>query len=210
LTRSSAAIYDARRNALRTPTRLAGATGSGAHAAERRHDRCARDPPVDHARVLGRELRHGHDARARTHRLRGWPSTVGPGFGANLDAKVRLTDDDSDVSFALIAGVGFAHVLIQDASRFAWSPNGAALLSFRLEPTLHMTFMARYVYLAIPSAAGRYGSELRAHLAGWKIDVAERISLLPEIGAYWYEGRIDGTRTSGPGFQYGVMLATSF
>jgi hypothetical protein len=30
------------------------------------------------------------------------------------------------------------------------------------------------------------------------------------VGAYWYEGRITGIAKSGLGFQYGLMLATSF
>jgi hypothetical protein len=140
-------------------------------------------------------------------------STVGPGFGANLDAKVRLTSPDSDVGVALIAGAGFAHVLVQDDNKLALSPNGAGLLSFRTSDDSHLTVMGRYVYLAVPTAPGG-SSDNFVHIAGssvgMKLDVLQNVSVLPEIGAYWYEGRIADTRTSGPGFQYGIMLATTF
>lgn len=140
-------------------------------------------------------------------------STVGPGFGANVDLKLRLTAADSDVGFALVAGIGAAHVLILDQSRFAWSPNGAALLSFRLDPNVDMTFMGRYVYLAIPTAMGGMEQNF-VHISGlswgFRIGIADHISLLPEVGAYWYEGSVNGGRMSGPGFQYGIMLGTSF
>jgi hypothetical protein len=140
-------------------------------------------------------------------------STVGPGFGANLDAKLRLTNADSNVSVALIAGAGFAHVLVLDDSKIALSPNGAGLLTFRTSDKTHLTFMGRYVYLAIPTAPGGAPDNfvhIAGSSAGMKIDALPRVSVLPEIGAYWYEGRIADRRTSGPGFQYGIMLATTF
>lgn len=140
-------------------------------------------------------------------------SSVGPGFGANLDVKVRLSEAGSKVGLALIAGLGGAHVLLQDVNRAAWSPNAAALLSFLVGEKTQLTAMARYVYLAIPTAAGGSGANF-LHVAGaslgLKLVIAEHISLLPEIGSYWYEGAIGGVRMSGPGFQYGIMLATSF
>ena len=46
-------------------------------------------------------------------------STVGPGFGVNLDAKICLTKAENKVQFALILGAGGAHVLIQNNTRFA-------------------------------------------------------------------------------------------
>lgn len=140
-------------------------------------------------------------------------STVGPGFGANLDAKLRLTDAAAKVQLALIGGLGFAHVLVQDNNRFAWSPNAAGLVTFRTSEKVQLTAMARYVYLAIPTAPGGSTNNF-VHIAGasvgLKIDAFGPVALLPEVGAYWYEGRLDGVRTAGPGFQYGLMLATSF
>lgn len=140
-------------------------------------------------------------------------STVGPSFGVNLDAKVRLTNPGSKVAFSLVAGAGAGHVLVLDDNRVALSPNGAALLTFHTSETTRLTFMGRYVYLGIPTAKGGAGENF-VHIAGasagLKIDIAPKIALLPEVGAYWYEGRIGDVRTSGPGFQYGIMLGTAF
>lgn len=140
-------------------------------------------------------------------------STVGPGFGANVDAKLRLTARDAKVQVALITGTGFAHVLVLDKNRFAWSPNGAGLLTFQVREKAQLTFMGRYVYLGIPTATGG-ASENFVHIAGvsagMKFDALPSVSILPEVGGYWYEGAIGGKRTAGPGFQYGLMLATSF
>jgi hypothetical protein len=140
-------------------------------------------------------------------------ASVGPGFGANVDVKVRLTSADATVQAALIAGIGLAHVLVRDDNRVAWSPNAAGLVTFRVRDDMLFTTMARYVYLATPTAQG--GSTANhVHIAGpsfgLKIDAFEKVSILPEVGAYWYEGRISDVRMSGPGFQYGIMLATVF
>jgi hypothetical protein len=73
--------------------------------------------------------------------------------------------------------------------------------------------MARYVFMGIPTAPGG-ATRNQVHIAGastgLKIDVNETVAVLPEIGAYWYEGRIADKRTSGPAFQYGVVLASTF
>jgi hypothetical protein len=138
---------------------------------------------------------------------------VGPGFGANLDGKLRLTPVESNVQVALIMGIGGAHVLVRDEHRAAWSPNGAALLTFMANQPMQLTFMARYVYLAIPTASGGT-SDNHVHIAGpsagLKFDLWPRVSVMPEVGAYWYEGKLAGAEMSGPGFQYGVMLGTTF
>lgn len=140
-------------------------------------------------------------------------STVGPSFGVNLDGKARFTNAGSKVAFALVAGAGAGHVLVLDENRVAISPNGAALLTFHTGETTRLTFMGRYVYLGIPTAKGGAGDNF-VHIAGtsvgFKVDIAPKIALLPEVGAYWYEGRIADVRTSGPGFQYGIMLGTAF
>lgn len=140
-------------------------------------------------------------------------SSVGPGFGGNLDVKFLLTKPSDKVGFALIAGAGGAHVLVQENHRTMWSPNAAFLLTVPVRDKLPLTFMGRYVYGAIPTANGGSSGNF-FHIAGLsvglKVDVAPRIALLPEVGAYWYEGQIASTRVSGPGFQYGLMLATAF
>lgn len=45
---------------------------------------------------------------------------------------------------------------------------------------------------------------------GLKKDIQPNITLVPEVGAYWYDRKILGVPKRGPGFQYGQMLATSF
>lgn len=140
-------------------------------------------------------------------------STVGPGFGANLDGKLRLTPADAATQVALIAGLGGAHVLVRDDHRAAWSPNAAGLITFMADRKVPLTMMARYVYLAIPSAPGG-SSDNFVHIVGpslgLKLDVWPAVSVLPEVGAYWYEGQLAGSKMSGPGFQYGIMLGTTF
>jgi hypothetical protein len=140
-------------------------------------------------------------------------STVGPGFGINLDAKVMLTRRNAPIGAAIIGGFGGSHVWVRDEHRGAFSPNAAVLLSVRASDTIVFTTMARYVFLAIPTASGGIDDNF-VHIAGasfgLKIDAFPSVSVLPEVGAYWYEGGIGGERMSGPGFQYGLMLATTF
>jgi len=140
-------------------------------------------------------------------------STVGPGFGANIDVKWLVNAPDAAWRFALIAGLGGAHVLILDHARMAYSPNGAFLLSTSLSESTHLTFMGRYVYLAIPTAPGDAAQNF-VHITGisvgLKYQLHPQVAILPEIGGYWYEGAVGGVKTSGPGGQYGIMLATSF
>ncbi len=140
-------------------------------------------------------------------------STVGPGFGVNLDVKYWLTKPDSKVDLAVVLGAGGAHVLIEEETRYAYSPNAALLATYNANETTHFTVMGRYVHLAIPSApegAGQNFVNIAGASFGLKKDIMPNIALLPEVGAYWYKGEIRGVKKNGPGFQYGVMLATSF
>jgi hypothetical protein len=140
-------------------------------------------------------------------------ATVGPGFGVNLDFKYCFAKAYSKVDFALVAGLGGAHVLIDDKNRFAYSPNVAFLTTYFINETTHLTAMGRYVNLAIPTAPeGAKGNfvNISGLSIGLKKDIRPNISILPEIGAYWYDGQIAKTGKSGPGFQYGLMISTSF
>lgn len=140
-------------------------------------------------------------------------STVGPGFGVNFDAKYRLTKPESTVDLALVLGAGGAHVLIEDRSRYAYSPNVALLNSYKLAGTTYLTIMGRYVYLGIPTAPQGVKANyvnISGLSFGLKKDLKPNIALLPELGAYWYDGRIAGIAKTGLGFQYGIMIATSF
>jgi hypothetical protein len=140
-------------------------------------------------------------------------ATVGPGFGINLDAKYCFTKPESKVDFSLVLGLGGAHVLIEDVSRLAYSPNFALLNSFRLNESTFLTIMGRYVNLVIttaPEGAKSNFVNITGISFGLKKDIRSNISLLPEIGTYWYDGEIIGVDKSGIGFQYGLMIATSF
>lgn len=140
-------------------------------------------------------------------------SSVGPGFGINLDAKVCFTKPENKIQFAVVLGAGGAHVLIQDNTRLAYSPNAAILTSFHLNEKTTFTMMGRFVNLAIPTATdGAKGNFVNISGAsfGLKRQITESISIYPEIGAYWYDGQITSKTTSGPGFQIGLMLSTSF
>ena len=140
-------------------------------------------------------------------------SGVGPGFGANIDVKYLLSKAEDKVQFALVLGAGGAHVVIEEKTRLAYSPNGAGLVSFKLNEKTDFTVMGRYVHLAIPTAAGGRNDNyvnIAGASFGIKRSINSYISILPEIGAYLYDGEIGGVGKKGPGFQYGLMLATSF
>lgn len=140
-------------------------------------------------------------------------ATVGPGFGVNLDAKYWFTKKDSKVDLSVVLGFGGAHVLIEGNTRYAYSPNLALLNSYQLGKSLAFTTMGRFVHLAIPSAAGGTKANfvnISGISFGLKKDIRTNISILPEIGAYWYNGAINHIKKNGPGFQYGCMIATSF
>ena len=140
-------------------------------------------------------------------------SSVGPSLGGNIDVKFRLTPRGANWQFAALVGGGLGHVIVNDNGRLAYSPNAALLLSTHVAEHLQLTFMGRYVFMGIPTATGGDAAN-NLHIAGLstglKIDINPTVAVLPEIGAYWYEGRIADVRTSGPAFQYGVVLASTF
>jgi hypothetical protein len=140
-------------------------------------------------------------------------SSVGPSLGGNLDVKLAFTPRASPWQFSLDAGGGVAHVMVRDQHRFAYSPNGALLLSARIGASSWLTFMARYTFIGIPTAMGGDAANY-VHIAGgsvgFKFEVAPHISLMPELGAYYYRGAVGGQDASGFAMQYGVVLGTSF
>ncbi|MCC5917707.1 MAG: hypothetical protein JJU02_10335 [Cryomorphaceae bacterium] len=140
-------------------------------------------------------------------------ATVGPGFGINLDVKYCFTKPGSKFDFGIVLGFGGAHVLIEEDTRLAYSPNAALLGTYNVNETMQFTVMARYVNLAIPTAPEGSSANF-VNIAGLsfglKKDIRPNISILPEVGFYNYDGQMAGTGKSGPGFQYGVMIATSF
>lgn len=140
-------------------------------------------------------------------------STVGPGFGVNLDVKYCFTKPESKFDFGVVLGAGGAHVLIEGNTRYAYSPNAALLGTYNVNETTHLTVMARYVNLAIPTApqgASANYVNIAGVSFGLKKDIRPNISILPEVGVYYYDGRIAGAGKGGPGFQCGLMLSASF
>lgn len=140
-------------------------------------------------------------------------ATVGPGFGINLDAKYNFIKAYRRFDFSIIVGIGGAHVLIEEKTRLAYSPNAALLGTYALSETTKLTVMARYVHLEIPTAPlGKTSNfvSISGFSIGLKKDIRPAISILPEIGVYTYSGAIGGIRKNGPGFQYGLMIATYF
>jgi hypothetical protein len=140
-------------------------------------------------------------------------ATVAPGFGVNLDVKYCFTKPKSNFDFAAVLGFGGAHVLIEEKTRYAYSPNAALLGTINLNKNTHLTTMARFVNLAIPSAvlgAKENFVNITGFSFGLKKDIRSIVSILPEVGVYNYDGKILGITKSGPGFQYGLMIATSF
>jgi hypothetical protein len=139
-------------------------------------------------------------------------ATVGPGFGINLDAKICLTKPESKVDLALVAGLGGAHVLIEDKTRYAYSPNVALLNSYLLNEKTYFTVMGRFVHLAIPTAPkGEKANfvNISGISFGIKKEIRPNIAILPEIGTYWYQGKLTGVSKNGLGLQYGIMISTS-
>jgi hypothetical protein len=140
-------------------------------------------------------------------------ASVGPGFGVNLDAKYCFTKPESKFDFGLVLGFGGAHILIEENTRYAYSPNAALLGTYNINETTHFTVMARYVNLVIPTAPQGANANY-VNIAGFSFGLMKKlrpnISILPEVGVYNYDGKIAGIGKSGPGFQYGLMLATSF
>jgi hypothetical protein len=140
-------------------------------------------------------------------------ATVGPGFGVNLDVKYCFTKPESKFDLGVVLGYGGAHVLIEENNRYAYSPNAALLGTYNVNETTHFTVMARYVNLTIPTApqgASANFVNITGISFGLKKDVRPNISILPEVGVYHYDGKITEIGKSGPGFQYGLMIATSF
>jgi hypothetical protein len=140
-------------------------------------------------------------------------SAVGPSFGVNLDIKYCFTKPESKFDFGVVGGFGIAHVLIEENTKYAYSPNAALLGTYNVNKTTHLTVMARYVNLVIPTApqgASANFVNIAGVSFGLKKDIKPNISILPEVGIYNYDGKIAGSGKSGPGFQYGLMIATSF
>jgi hypothetical protein len=140
-------------------------------------------------------------------------ASVGPGFGVNLDVKHCFTAPGKKFDFAIVLGAGAAHVLIEQKNRSAYSLNTALLGSFHLKKATQLTIMARQVHIGIPTAIGGKTDNnvnILGCSVGLKKNIRNNIAILPEIGIYNYKGKLNGVDKNGPGFQYGLMISTSF
>ena len=133
----------------------------------------------------------------------------GPGLGAQVDFKLRLTPARLSWQAAFIVDAAYAYLLNSDRSLQAWSPGADVVVSHPLARRYTLALNARYTFTQIPSAMG--GS---AHnyvhafgpTVGLRIDVAPTVSLQPEIGAFRFMGEIAGAPADGWGIQYGLVL----
>jgi hypothetical protein len=73
--------------------------------------------------------------------------------------------------------------------------------------------MGRFVHLAIttaPQGAKANFVNISGISFGLRKNIRPNIAILPEIGTYWYQGKIINVSKNGLGLQYGVMIGTSF
>jgi hypothetical protein len=138
---------------------------------------------------------------------------AGPATVGNLDAKFRITPSTSKWQFAAVVGAGVGHLALNDVARFAYAPNAALLFSKQTGGRGQLTVMARYAYLAIPSAQGGSASN-HVHIGGGSIGfqyaINTVVAVVPEIGGYWYSGQLLRREVSGPAIQIGAALVAAF
>ena len=140
-------------------------------------------------------------------------SSVGPSLGAEIDVKHRLTDIGNPWQVAVLAGVGYAYLDIQDQSKNAWSPGVDMIISHQIASGYTTFADLRYVYTEIPSAnGGANASHFQAFGpgVGIKINLKENISITPEIGVFNFNGSIANQTANGIGIQYGAVLGFIF
>lgn len=140
-------------------------------------------------------------------------ASVGPSLGGNVDFKFLLSPRDWPVQVGLDVGGGLGFARVANVDKVAYSPNAALLATNKLADGLALTGMGRFAHIAFPTATGGAAGNfvnISGASVGLKWQFHPRVSLLPEVGAYWYEGQLNAARTSGPAFQYGIVLATSY
>ncbi len=140
-------------------------------------------------------------------------SASGPTLASEVDVKWRLTDTRSTWQAALVPSFAYGYVMLNGASKDAWSPGLGLILSRRIAWRDARVFTElRYVYSAVGSAPGG-SAQTHLHAAGndWglKVPLTSQISLIPEAGLFDFMGRNLGARADGIGFQYGVVLSVT-
>lgn len=137
-------------------------------------------------------------------------SSAGPSLGAEIDIKVRLMPTSSAWQVSLVGGIGYSYLLISDQTKNAWSPGIDLILTHPISEGLDLSWNARYVYTAIPSASGGSGAnnvQARGGSMGIRIALTSNVSLLPEIGIFDFVGSLSDKSLNGWGAQYGAVLS---
>jgi hypothetical protein len=140
-------------------------------------------------------------------------SSVGPSLGGEIDVKHRLTAKTSPWQVSLVAGIGYSYLDIAGQSRSAWSPGADVVISHALSRRTTVFSDLRYVYTAIPTAAGGGGANHFQAVGpglGVKTMLTKAVSLSPEVGLFDFTGRLAAQRADGVGFQYGAVLGFRF
>ena len=140
-------------------------------------------------------------------------ATVGPSLGGEVDLKHSLTAIGDPWQVAVVLGVGYAYLNLQDKSRSAWSPGADIVISRNIASNYTIFADLRYVYTIIPTANGGSGAnhfEAFGPGVGIKIKVKDNISLIPEVGVFDFQGKISNQRVNGFGAQYGAVLGFRF
>ncbi len=137
-------------------------------------------------------------------------SSAGPSLGAETDFKVRITPDSCKWQVSVVAGAAYSYLSLTEQSKNAWAPGAALIISHSLSKRIMMSFNARYVYTGITSASG--GEEKNNLTAiGGSVNLGIRIndytSIIPEIGAFDFQGNLSGKALNGIGYQYGVIIS---
>lgn len=140
-------------------------------------------------------------------------TTEAPPVGANIDAKFLFNDRHDTWKVAGLVGAGIAHVQVLNDHRFAYSPNAALLVTRSFPNGVDFTTMLRYSWMGIPTAPGGTGKN-QVHITGmsWglKVPLMERVSFLPEFGAFRYDGRLARDNASGFAVQYALAVSVVF
>lgn len=134
----------------------------------------------------------------------------GPSLGGELDVKVRLTPPRWKWQASVLAGAGYAYLLLQDQSKSAWSPGAELSVSRDLSARVTLTANARYAYTAIPTGTGGSDGNFVHSFGGsvgLRVAITNTIAVMPEVGAFGFEGAIARATSNGWGLQYGVVLA---
>lgn len=140
-------------------------------------------------------------------------SSVGPSLGGEIDVKRRLTAPGSGWQAAILLGAAYSYLELSGQSRGAWSPGIDLVLSRAITPRYTAISELRYVYSAIPIAAGGTGAN---HLNATGVDfgvhigLTDMVSLIPEVGVFDFAGRLTGKAANGIAAQYGAVLGFRF